>query len=205
MGLDPPNVDGGNGCPIGAPEVGPCRPIVIVGVWSNPASALRSGQGIGGGGGGGGGSRGNSPQTSKSRAEMLCKAKLPDGRTVGDVVRANRALLSRLGSNLDMGIANIGTFGQIAQPSGSLDFKNTFPNTGKFDRETLGTYGNFAYYAIGVGNISAAILDAGAGAYGVMSVMNGTKPLSDLTEPLLSDRNAAAVRDAGLASKGCPK
>ena len=108
-----------------------------------------------------------------------------------------------MGSMLDTGAGNVGTFGAIVRPNGPVDFKNNYANTGAFSRETLGTYGNFAYYAIGVGNLATGILDAGAGAYGLYSVATGTKPFSDLTGPMLSDRNAAAIRGAGLASGGC--
>ncbi|MCE3589917.1 hypothetical protein LXJ59_25330, partial [Escherichia coli] len=90
----------------------------------------------------------------------------------------------------------------IAWPNGPIDFKNNF--RGQAEAGMLGRAGNFAYYAIGTGIISNAILDAGAGAYAISSPLRGHKSWSTLTGPMFSDQSAASTRDAALASGGCP-
>jgi RHS repeat-associated protein len=159
--------------------------------------AAMSAMGEGGGGGGG---------PSKPAPPASCGTQLPNGQTLGEVIRAHRAELRaawergmRIRPDADpRGFAE-GTYVAIVSPNGPIDFKNIF----KGDREVLGSYGNFAYYAIGVGIIPTPTMDFGAGLYGVVSAIVGKKPFSDLTGPMFSDYNAAAVRDSALASGGC--
>lgn len=99
--------------------------------------------------------------------------------------------------------AATGAMAAIAWPNGPIDFKNNFHGQG--DAGTLGRAGNFAYYAIGTGLIPNGMLDAGAGAYAITSALRGHKSWSTLTGPMFSDQSAASVRDAALASGGCPK
>ena len=95
-----------------------------------------------------------------------------------------------------------GTFLAIAGPHGPIDFKNGAAGQGG-NGSTLGLAGNFAYYAIGSGILPNWELDAGAGAYGVLSATFGPKSFSSLTGPMFSDASAASVRNAALASNGC--
>ena len=95
------------------------------------------------------------------------------------------------------------TFGSIARDYGQIDFKNGAAGRGG-NGAILGQAGNFAYYAIGSGYLSPTTLNAGAGAYGIVSALLGRKPFSSLTGPLFSDASANATREAGLATPGCP-
>jgi hypothetical protein len=135
-----------------------------------------------------------------------CDTLLPNGQTVGDVVQQQRAALLNAmipGTNIDNlpTIIVLSTFASIAIPGGPIDFKNNF--NGQANPNLLASAGNFAYYAIGSGNLSTFALDVGAGAYGLSTAIFGSRPFSDLTGPMFSDSNAAAVRNAALASNGC--
>ena len=138
--------------------------------------------------------------------KITCNTVLPNGQTVGDVVQQQRAALSNAvipGTNVDNlpAISLLITFASIAGPGGPIDFKNNFK--GQANPNLLASAGNFAYYAIGSGNVSTFALDAGAGAYGLFTSTFGSRPFSDLTGPMYSDSNAAAVRNSALASNGC--
>ena len=138
-----------------------------------------------------------------------CNSLLPNGKTIGDVVRSERAALQEVedaqmallkaGVQVQPLAALSGAFLGIVLPHGPIDFKLLFK--GADDPAYLGRAGNFAYYAIGSGYLPDTELDLGAGAYAVWA----GKPISTLTGPGFSDKSAASVRDAALASQGCPK
>ncbi len=91
-----------------------------------------------------------------------CQTLLPNGQTVGDVVRQQRAALRNAmipGTNIDNlpTINLLSTFASIARPGGPIDFKNNFK--GQANPNVLASAGNFAYYAIGSGNLSTSALD----------------------------------------------
>jgi hypothetical protein len=139
---------------------------------------------------------------------ITCKTVLPNGQTVGDVVRAQQAQLQSVFDSTLQTVsgphpAELGTFAAIAWPHGPIDFKNNF--RGLASPKLLGKAGNFAYYSIGSGYVPTSIMDIGAGAYAVTSALRGQKPFSTLTGPMLSDQSAASVRTAALASNGCRK
>ena len=156
------------------------------------------------GAGGGGGSR---------FAPVNCDTVLPNGETVGDVVRKERAVMQQalansmlaaaLGAPSDPFATILATFLTIALPNGPIDFKNDF--TGQANGTFLGDAGNFAYYAIGWGFLPNSLLDAGAGAYGVLTATFGQRKFADLTGPSYSDSSVARVRAPALASDGCAK
>jgi len=143
--------------------------------------------------------------------QITCDTVLPDGRTIGDVVRQQRAVLQgivdstiradQFGADSDPVSALSGQLLSIAWPNGPIDFKNNFKGEG--DAKFLGQAGNFAFYAIGSGYLPNWELDAGASAYSVLSATFGRKPFSSLTRPGLIDASAAAVRGAALAANGC--
>ena len=161
-----------------------------------------------GGGGGGGGTEG-SPSTASTAPQtpVNCNTVLPNGQTVGDLVRGDIAALralGRFGTGIDSGTEQLNPYFDfllVAAPNGPIDFKNQF--YGQASAALLAREGNFAYYAIGSAFFPAAVLDAGAGAYGVLTAAFGSRPFSNLTGPLFSDKSAASVRNAALASNGC--
>ncbi|HEY6408939.1 MAG TPA: RHS repeat-associated core domain-containing protein, partial [Ktedonobacteraceae bacterium] len=158
-----------------------------------------------------GGPKINPNWNAKRPINVGCSSLLPNGQTVGDVVRQQRALLQNVANNA-VARANTGTpsnplgeitgaFYPIAKSNGPIDFKKTF--SGQANGVFLGQAGNFAYYAIGSGILPNLELDAGAGAYALYSAALGRKPFSSLTGPMFSDASAASTRDAGLAANGC--
>jgi RHS repeat-associated protein len=130
-----------------------------------------------------------------------CNTVLPDGSTVGDVVRQ---LTAQLQANYDDALqAQIAGGGDplssvaagflaIAQPNGPIDFKKNF--RGQASATTLGQAGNFAYYAIGTNFLPNAVLDAGASAYSIFTGRGAG-----------IDNSANSVRNAALAAGGCPQ
>lgn len=148
-------------------------------------------------------------ETQKEKPQSVgCGTRLPNGKTVGDYVRDQRAKLQSMVDATMQSVggplpAATGAMAAIAWPHGPIDFKNNFRGQG--DAGTLGRAGNYAYYAIGTGLIPDGMLDAGAGAYAITSALRGHKSWSTLTGPMFSDQSAASVRDAALASGGCPK
>ena len=146
---------------------------------------------------------GSSPQ-----AQVSCSTAPPNGQTIGDLVRRQRAslLTTELVAETSLYPATVapaalGQFISIVRPGGPIDFKNEF--SGQANAAPLGQEGNFAHYAIGTGILSPLALDAGAGAYGLLTATFGPRPLSDLTGRTFSDSSAASVLDAAVASKGC--
>jgi hypothetical protein len=159
------------------------------------------------GGGGGGGGGGLSAANTAPQTQVSCNTVLPNGKTVGDVVRGEIAALRSVAS-LGTGIDSLprlelyADFFSIASSGGPIDFKVQF--RGQANAALLGQEGNFAYYAIGSTFFPTTILDAGAGAYGISTAMFGSRHFRNLTGPWFSDTSAASVRSAGLASNGCP-
>jgi hypothetical protein len=149
--------------------------------------------------------------TPTVNAELDCNTTLPNGNTVGDTVREQRAKLDDIeNANFDSAgftgftfLNKLAAFLGIAQSNGPIDFKNKFRGQG--DSRTLGDAGNFAYYATGSGYIPKILLDAGAGAYALYSAANGQKQLSQLTGRMFSDQSADRMRNPALNSNGCSK
>jgi len=84
-----------------------------------------------------------------------------------------------------------------------LDFKTTMK--GQASQELLGNAGNFAYYAIGAGYFSSAILDSGAGYYAIKHafIPSSSVTFSSLTLPYGQDASAKLQEGPGLAANGC--
>jgi hypothetical protein len=136
-----------------------------------------------------------------------CGTVLPNGKTLGQYINQGRAQMQasvNAGGSLNGEVVT--TFASIARDYGQIDFKNgAAGNSVLWNRSELGQAGNFAYYAIGSGYLSPGMMDAGAGAYALTSALLGRKPFSTLTGPMLSDTSAASVRNAALATPGCPQ
>ena len=140
-----------------------------------------------------------------------CDTVLPNGETLGQVVQQERGIMqnafdaallaNQKGSESDPLLQVAGTFFSIVRSNGPIDFKNNF--RGQANANLLGQEGNFAFYAVGSGYLPNQLLDAGAGAYGLLTAIFGSRPFSDLTGPMFSDSSAASVRDLALASNGC--
>jgi RHS repeat-associated protein len=148
---------------------------------------------------------------AKAANKISCNTVLPNGQTVGDVVRQQRARLLSVANDAvvtaNTGMPSnpfgeiTGAFYPIAKSNGPIDFKNNF--RGQANGAMLGQAGNFAYYAIGAGILPNWELDAGAGAYALYSAFRGQKSFSSLTGPMFSDASAVSVRNVGLAANGC--
>jgi len=144
--------------------------------------------------------------------QISCSTALPNGQTVGAVVRKQRAILQSYVQGANDAAANgvpaiplatiYGSFYAIAQGNGPIDFKNNFPAA---DRNTMGLSGNLAYYAIGAGYFPNSVLDLGAAYYAIKAAFTpGTSVhYSDLTGHFFSDTAAATEKGPGLASNGC--
>ncbi len=227
--------NGSTGCGVGIPADGPCPPVYTATAWgcitcnpgpppgwvqanitgepycaANPLACmgpLPHANGPGGGGGGGGTEGSPSAPSTAPQTPVNCNTVLPNGQTVGDLVRGDIAALralGRFGTGIDSGTEQLNPYFDfllVAAPNGPIDFKNQF--YGQASAALLAREGNFAYYAIGSAFFPAAVLDAGAGAYGVLTAVFGSRPFSNLTGPLFSDKSAASVRNAALASNGC--
>lgn len=146
--------------------------------------------------------------TCPPQTQVNCGTVLPNGQTIGDVVRQQRAslLTTELVAEASLYPATVapavlGQFISIVRPGGPIDFKSEF--RGQANAALLGQEGNFTYYAIGTGILSPFALDAGAGAYGLLTAIFGSRHFSDLKGPMFSDASAASVRNPGLASNGC--
>ena len=146
-------------------------------------------------------------------SKVGCGTVLPNGQTVGAVVRQQRAILqnafnasaaqAQTGTPSNPLGYQLGAFTSIALPNGPIDFKKG--QTGQTFVQ-MGLAGNFAYYAIGAGYFSPSTLDAGAGAYGLIAAAffpHSTVHFSDLTGNFFSDSAAAQMRGPGLAANGC--
>jgi RHS repeat-associated protein len=144
--------------------------------------------------------------TLSNPSNIGCNTVLPNGKTVGQYINQGRAQMqASVNASGSLNGALLTTFASIAMDYGQIDFKNGAGGSSVLaSRAQLGQAGNFAYYAIGSGYLSPGLLDAGAGAYAVTSALLGKKPFSTLTGPMFSDASAASVRNAGLATPGCP-
>ena len=122
-----------------------------------------------------------------------CDSKLPNGQTVGDVVRATTDQINRRAA---YGEDPVGMFADaMLQKGGPRDFKNYFGV--KDPTGYLGAAGNFAYGAIASGvGIPKSLAEAGAGLYAGVNL----KP--DF-HPWLEDAQAAKFLPAGYATNGC--
>ena len=153
----------------------------------------------------------NQSTTTATAIDVNCGTVLPNGQTIGELVRLYRARLlavnnmsidsAKFGGTPDPIMAMTGTYASIARERGPIDFKSKF--RGKADGAKLGRAGNFAYYAIGTGVLPDWEMDAGAGAYAVQAALRRKKQFSSLTGPMFSDISAASVRGPALQSNGC--
>jgi RHS repeat-associated protein len=145
--------------------------------------------------------------TSTAPSKVGCNTVLPNGKTLGQYINQGRAQMqASVNAGGSFNGEALTTFASIARDYGQIDFKNgAGGNSVLANRAQLGQAGNFAYYAIGSGYLSPGLLDAGAGAYAITSALLGKKPFSTLTGPMFSDASAASVRNAGLATPGCPQ
>jgi hypothetical protein len=149
------------------------------------------------------------PVLAQSQTPTGCHQVLPNGQTVGNVVGQSRTQLQASYDNaaqtfdVDPALSVLGTFAAIASPRGPIDFKNNFSGSGS--PSSLSGAGNFSYYAIGTGYLPDTVLDAGASAYSILAILFSNKNPSTVGNgPLLIDDSAASVRNAALASGGCP-
>ena len=146
-------------------------------------------------------------------SKVGCGTVLPNGQTVGSVVRQQRAILqnafnasaaqAQTGTPSNPLGYQLGAFTAIVGPNGPIDFKKG--QTGQTFVQ-MGLAGNFAYYAIGAGFFSPTTLDLGAGAYALTAAAffpHSTVHFSDLTGNFFSDSAAAQMRGPGLAAGGC--
>jgi len=146
-------------------------------------------------------------------SNINCNTKLPNGQTVGDVVRQQRAVLqsafnqaaaqAQTGSPSNPLGYELGAFTAIIGPNGPIDFKKGQSGTTFVQ---MGLAGNFAYYAIGSGYFSPNTLDAGAAFYALTAAAffpHSTVHFSDLTGHYFSDSAANMMKGPGLAANGC--
>lgn len=135
----------------------------------------------------------------KAPQPVSCDTVLPNGQTVGDVVRQERSVLqnafdqslqaAQAGGDNGSLFAETGALLSIARPNGPIDFKNNF--RGQADPALLGEAGNFAFYAIGSGYLPTLELNVGASIYAIFAHGSILSP------------SAKAVRDSALAANGC--
>ncbi len=135
--------------------------------------------------------------------------RLPNGQTVGDVIRRERTgLLSNWRASLDntypseigpiSGYSLLGDFYGRVRPHGENDFKNRFPGRTPKEADLHGKLGNFAYYAIGDGIVPRGLLDLGAAGYAMWNWIRGEKKSSGISSALI-DNSAYSVRDKALS------
>jgi len=124
-----------------------------------------------------------------------CNTVLPDGTTVGDVVRQQVSNLKlQIAMDPNGGFGGLAAFVGISLNYGPIDFKKKWPDpTGE-----LGAAGNFAYGSIAAGiGLAQSIAEFGAGAYAVHA--QKTNP----NNPFYEDDSAAKNIPPGYASNGC--
>lgn len=134
-----------------------------------------------------------------------CNTVLPNGKTVGDTVRAaaqdtrddNTSTSSTSATDNFQNKFEFYTF-----PYGPLDFKNRF--RGRADAATLAAAGNFAYGAYVSAVAGPSISTFGAKLYGVVASWLGLKSPKFLASNGMSKSGAANV-PRGNDNAGCPK
>jgi len=133
----------------------------------------------------------------KTQPRINCSTRLPNGKTVGEVVRSSIANIESAAGNNDIGgVGEFGAFGATVQSHGPIDFKNTM---GPDPTGRLGAAGNFAYGAIASGiGYSRSFAEFGAGVYAA------AKGKSNSNNPFGEDNSAAANLGNGYATNGCP-
>ena len=123
---------------------------------------------------------------------ITCDSRLPDGETVGDVVRDTA---DDINTRAALGEDKIGMFVSAALPHGPLDFKNLY---GPDNSGYLGATGNFAYGALASGvGVPQGLAEAGAGAYAA------THLKATIGNPWLEDASAAKFLPQGYRTQGC--
>lgn len=124
-----------------------------------------------------------------------CNTVLPNGQTIGQVVRDAVSTI-RLVASYDLsGLSEFGAFYATVKSNGPLDFKNNF---GPDPSGSLGAAGNFAYGAVASGiGYSQSFAEFGAGVY----ARNANK--ANPSNPFGEDNSAANNLPAGFATDGC--
>jgi len=140
---------------------------------------------------------------NKPQSKISCSSKLPNGKTVGDMVQQ---LNQRIAQSEDEGNGLSGalTFFQGVNTGGILDFKNTMRGQG-FSGSYLAAAGNFAYGAAGAGYFGNNPVGAQITYFGG-TVYAGTHLKANIIPPgtiFPQDASGAANIGAGLKSGGC--
>jgi len=131
-------------------------------------------------------------------ANPTCDTVLPNGKTIGEVVRSSIANIQAAAGDYDIGGAGeFGAFFATVQPNGPIDFKHIM---GPDLDGTLGPAGNFAYGAIASGiGYSQWFAELGAGVYAI------AKGKANPANPFFEDKSAADNLGDGYATNGCTK
>ena len=135
-----------------------------------------------------------------------CSTVLPNGKTVGDVVRSaigdTLTMGSDVGSNTDYAASMMAKMEMYTFPGGPLDFKNNFRGQG--DPASLAAAGNFAYGAYVSALAGPSVSNFGAKLYGTVASWLGLKSSKFLAHNGMSKSGAANV-PRGNANAGCPR
>ncbi len=138
---------------------------------------------------------GNSGSNVKAayRGMVNCRSILPNGQSVGQVVRS---IVSNIQIQAALGQSQFGVFIAAALPNGPEDFKNNF---GPDKTGYLGAAGNFVFGAVAAGvGYSQATAELGAGFYAT-----AIKSQPNFSNPYFEDADAAKFVPAGYATGGC--
>ena len=134
--------------------------------------------------GGDNGTAGTADKPEESK-KPDCNSKLPNGKTVGQVVNT---LVSIIQNKFDN---NLGAFVAAVISNGPIDFKNGSQGRGTAaDARFLGAAGNFAYGAIANRTVGLTVGNIGAGVYGLSTAIFGDRKFNDLTTPFGMDSSA---------------
>jgi RHS repeat-associated protein len=124
-----------------------------------------------------------------------CNTFLPNGQTIGQVVRNAVATIHLVASYDLSGLAELNAFYATVKSNGPIDFKKHF---GPDPTGALGAAGNFAYGAIASGiGYSQSFAEFGAGVYAAHAGK------SNPNNPHGEDNSAAQNLPAGYATVGC--
>jgi hypothetical protein len=124
-----------------------------------------------------------------------CNTVLPNGQTIGQVVRKAVSTIQLVASYDLSGLSELAAFYETVKSNGPTDFKNNF---GSDPTGSLGAAGNFAYGAIASGiSYSQSFAEFGAGRYAAHAGK------SNPNNPYGEDNSAAQNLPAGFATLGC--
>jgi RHS repeat-associated protein len=143
-------------------------------------------------------------RTAPQNAQPDCNTVLPDGKTVGDIVRGaiddTLTAGADVGSNTDYAASVQGKMAFYTFPKGPLDFKNIY--RGRGDPASLAAAGNFAYGAYVSALAGPSVSNFGAKLYGTVAGWLGLKASKFLAPNGMSQSGAANV-PRGNANAGC--